>query len=734
MITDPLQLPAIKAYADRIGAEKLSLRSITVRENSNGYWKYSATIRFMPDGTIKVQADNVANFNPTEREAEDIKEAVLEAKWPKMDSLAKLPTMPPGTDDAEAENLFYFKTQDGKRTIMVQHRVENDQSIKRFIPWTHWGDAGWQKMEPEGSLPIYNIEKASGHSVAFIHEGAGAARYVQEMVEGVRPGIDDHPWGAELKGAVHLGWIGGAFAPGRTNWNQLRKLGIETVYLVPDNDYRGKSAIKKISKACGLKLYYVSWGDDFPSGFDLADEFPAKMFDMIDGERFYTGLTFSDMIMPGTWATKAFMPAGSKKPAYMVTEEFLAEWVWVQRAGLFVSKRFPHIQFTKEDFNLNMLAISDVNNTAQKMIAQLKSDPIDFCFKPGRRSKTINTADGLKMNLWRPTTVRPIKGDPAPWLSFLEYFFPYETDRKHAMKWLATLIAKPEVRMEYGMILASEEQGLGKSTLCDRILRPLVGEHNYGVVTETQISDGGFNSWQAGKTLLCCHEIYAGKSWKVYNRLKSVITEDRVTVNKKYEREYSLENHATMVACSNDLSCMKLDPKDRRWFVPNLPEKKWSKQQFGDFFDWVKSGGLNIIAWWAKDHGSYVTSGEPAPMTYNKQEMIDASRSEAFVETQRVAEAYVAENKFLGSREINDHVKRTVHGYFTANDIKKALEAAGLKKLGRKVRVGKAMEIIWGPGSMVDEIEGKDMDGKELGTVVRGSLMPIDNLLADTPM
>ena len=151
MITDPLQLPAIKAYADRIGAEKLSLRSITVRENSNGYWKYSATIRFMPDGTIKVQADNIANFKPTEREAEDIKEAVLAAKWPKMDSLAKLPTMPPGTEDAEAENLFFFKTQDGKRTIMVQHRVENDQSIKRFIPWTHWGDAGWQKMEPEGS-------------------------------------------------------------------------------------------------------------------------------------------------------------------------------------------------------------------------------------------------------------------------------------------------------------------------------------------------------------------------------------------------------------------------------------------------------------------------------------------------------------------------------------------------------------------------------------------------------
>ena len=87
-------------------------------------------------------------------------------------------------------------------------------------------------------------------------------------------------------------------------------------------------------------------------------------------------------------------------------------------------------------------------------------------------------------------------------------------------------------------------------------------------------------------------------------------------------------------------------------------------------------------------------------------------------------------------RDLKDHVKRVVNSYHTDHDINKGLEAAGMKKVPRKMKIQKTTEVIWGPGSMVDEIIDMDNDGKskQANEKVRGLLVTIDALLADTPM
>ena len=47
-------------------------------------------------------------------------------------------------------------------------------------------------------------------------------------------------------------------------------------------------------------------------------------------------------------------------------------------------------------------------------------------------------------------------------------------ERYEVMKWCATLIARPDVRMTYAMLLISEQTGTGKSTMGE-ILSQLVG-------------------------------------------------------------------------------------------------------------------------------------------------------------------------------------------------------------------------------------------------------------------
>jgi hypothetical protein len=81
------------------------------------------------------------------------------------------------------------------------------------------------------------------------------------------------------------------------------------------------------------------------------------------------------------------------------------------------------------------------------------------------------------------------------------------------LKWCATLIARPSIRMGYGLLLISEQQGIGKTTLGAHILAPLVGLHNTSFPGENDITSA-FNEWVAHKRLAVISEIYSGSSWR----------------------------------------------------------------------------------------------------------------------------------------------------------------------------------------------------------------------------
>ena len=88
--------------------------------------------------------------------------------------------------------------------------------------------------------------------------------------------------------------------------------------------------------------------------------------------------------------------------------------------------------------------------------------------------------------------------------------------------------------MRYGLLLVSAMQGVGKGTLAEKILKPLVGENNVSAPNENQVVDQSFNDWIAHRRLVIIHEIYAGQSKKAYNKIKPLITDDSVYVNKKF--------------------------------------------------------------------------------------------------------------------------------------------------------------------------------------------------------
>lgn len=690
-------IPSIAAYLNRIGAEARSLRTAVVKEVHGKYWRDLAVITFDPETGKVTSPDGL--FAPTESEQLRITEEVPQYQWPSIKLIKRLTNLPPQVAEADPESVFEFRDTSGN-IIMLQLRL-NIKDEKKYVPWTYWDDDEWRRMEPEGKLPLWGLEQLNDHSTVFIHEGAKAARAMRRMVEAQtadqKEKLKSHPWSEELSGAAHLGWIGGALSPFRTDWSILKKLGVKRAYIVSDNDTPGVAAVPSIAMQLRMPTFHVQFTNEWPASFDLADEFPAKMFDELDKKRYYIGPSFRSCLHPATWATDA-IPNPKGKPTIILREHFKEMWAYVEEVDLFVCVDMPNIIRSEPILNKQLASFSHTNSTASLMVRAYRGRSVRLCYRPDVKGRIVTDKTTSAINLHTPTQIKSAAGSPGPFLEFMTYLFPKEEEREEVLRWCATLIAKPDVRMLYALLLVSVTQGVGKTTLGAKILAPLVGDQNTGFPPEEDIVNSSFNGWLANKRLIVVGEIYSGHSWKAYNRLKGLITDPDIEVNEKYQRPYRVENWAHFFVCSNSRRALKMEDDDRRWFYPEVTEAKWPRSKFVEFRRWLQGGGLRIIKNWAEGYGNYVSDGSRAPMTGLKKELIEASRSEAQKEVADLAEAMLNEQAplALSMKEIEAWVRANTQGriFDTDYELRKTMREIGCVVPKKRIKVGGRLQYV----------------------------------------
>ena len=214
-------IPEVDQYLRRIKAEQRGLRTAAIIKTDTKYPTDLCVIKFLDDGTISLYSefpDGEVMYLPTEAEKIAITAAFQGWRFPKANLITDLgatKNMPKQLQEASMEDIFIFR--DTKRNIiMLQQRINPKKpgEEKRYIPWTYWEDDKWRALEPDGELlPLYGLETIGTNTTVFIHEGAKAARAVQRIVAG----DDYHPWKEELSAGAHIGWIGGARAPMRSD-------------------------------------------------------------------------------------------------------------------------------------------------------------------------------------------------------------------------------------------------------------------------------------------------------------------------------------------------------------------------------------------------------------------------------------------------------------------------------------------------------------------------------------
>jgi len=699
MLKTLYEIKPVRDYLNRVGAEMRSLRVAIVKSKyKNNYWRDIHRIKFDDSGNIKCSS---AEVQPTEQEAGEIKLAFDNHELPTHIHPDFIPPLPKKISEVCERDRFIFYNSKNQ-LIMMQTRRKNKQGDKVYIPWTFWSDKQWRACEPDGKLPLWGINQLTKHEVAFIHEGAKSARNALEFSKS-----SHHPWANHLRNAAHVGWIGGAMNVARTDWGTLK--GVQVAYIVADNDDAGHEAVRAISKNLKCITYLISFGRTFPTGFDLGDDFPEELF---DDKGFYHGPSFHDCMGVATWMTDVIKQEKGR-PIIKLRRHAKSIWSYIPDADVFVNEKMPELIYTRQVLDADLAKFSDTNKTSELIIKnQAHGNKRRLTYRPDKATGYIideNRNSGA-INTHRPGNIKPVKGDCSPWLEFMEYLVPDKNERHEVMRWCATLIAKPEIRINYALLMVSERQGIGKTTLGTFILAPLIGLHNVSFPSEIDICSQ-FNEWIANKRLAVVNEIYTGQSWKSYNLLKTSITDHQITVNKKFRAQYKIDNWCHIFACSNSLRPLKIDPNDRRWFYPELTNKSWPKQKFIEFREWLDGQGLSIIYQWAIDFADddYIHSADIAPRTDSKELLIEDSLSDEKREARRIASIMsdAQEPIAVTMSEVRAHIKRLLHGrcYDSNLELRKSMKSAGVFQLEKRYKILGSPEYILGNDAFIQEYQ-----------------------------
>jgi hypothetical protein len=710
--------PSLKAYIDGIGAEQINFKKYLIKEYTHRhYYVERSYIRITDDGDVIAPEE----YMPTAALADRIKQEIVGVKdWPRVipfneSSLRKFVREKLGDNKMyrfyiRGEKLAKIAKKNNTSVednmIMVQVRYDRDDGSKNYKPWSFFSDGKWRMMEPDDKLPFFKPQSKTRSNKIMLHEGPKAAAAAQQIVDDYEHNKITHPWAKELSEYEHWGIIGGALATHRSDYAELQEEKVKLVVYMCDNDELGKGSVGVVSQNYGRKMSSIQFDDRWPSAWDIADPMPEEFFDKENNR--YCGPTIKSLLEPATWATKEIPNPDGKKKLYELTDAFMESWVFCNKPKMFINIDRPSYCYNEEGFDDWNAGFSHVKKTSELLKAKNHRKVGEIMYAPGEKPGIFNTGTDekdhlMKFNMHVAPNIEKKKGDNKLWTEFLEHLFPDEEDRYQVMRWIATLIARPKIKINYAVLLISETQGVGKSTLGSYVLEPILGENNVSYPNERTITESNFNSWQAHKRLAVVNEIYAGHSYKAYNELKHLITEPTIEVNEKYQPTYNIANWCHILACSNDERAIKFTVDDRRWLVPLVTEKKWKPAMWDRFHKWLKLDGLKIIKQWAEDFvasdpANVIMPGEEAPMTNRKKSISEVMLSEGerlvLDRMKELAETMVDEKGdqidfYVTVHDLREYVREEIHqGRKDANvesgyRLKKLLKSHGFHALPR---------------------------------------------------
>ena len=158
--------------------------------------------------------------------------------------------------------------------------------------------------------------------------------------------------------------------------------------------------------------------------------------------------------------------------------------------------------------------------------------------------------------------INPVKEFPHIYRLLINLIPKYK-ERKRFLNWLAGIL-QTRMKQQTAWVFKSD-QGAGKNLMLSYILKPLFGNKQVTMVNDSQLASE-FNPWLQNAILIAFNEIAHDNNTRnsVKSTIKTIITEDEVTINEKNVKNFTITNYVNCIFFSNEKIPVFVEDKDRR--------------------------------------------------------------------------------------------------------------------------------------------------------------------------
>lgn len=219
-----------------------------------------------------------------------------------------------------------------------------------------------------------------------------------------------------------------------------------------------------------------------------------------------------------------------------------------------------------------------------------------LCFRPEQPSGALVHEEGrVLLNTYVPISTLRAKGDPGPFVRFLEKLLPDERDRAILLSYMASLVQNPGHKFQWWPVLQGTE-GNGKTAIL-RVLSFAVGNRYTHLVDPQKMAQRGinFNGWIQGNLFVGLEEIHVAERRNFLEQFKAYVTNDRLPLEKKGVDEFTGDNRVNGIMLTNHRDGVPINVDSRRYAIfytaqqtaDDLVRDGMDGRYFPDFYDWL---------------------------------------------------------------------------------------------------------------------------------------------------
>ena len=142
------------------------------------------------------------------------------------------------------------------------------------------------------------------------------------------------------------------------------------------------------------------------------------MFTKLEGQRYYKGATFKEMLHPATWLTDV-IPQETGRPIIAMRENAKSLWAYVEKTDQIICKEMPNIMLRESTANKSLAPFSDSTNPVHLIMKNQRGRTVDIAYRPDKEGLRITNKENSAINVHTCSSIKAIKGNTKIWVDFI---------------------------------------------------------------------------------------------------------------------------------------------------------------------------------------------------------------------------------------------------------------------------------------------------------------------------